>query len=257
VTWIGHSTTLLQLGPVNVLTDPVWSERASPLQWIGPKRMMSPGVAFEALPEIDIILLSHNHYDHLDATTVRRIAQRFPNASWFCPLRLGSLLRELGVRHLVERDWWQSVDSPMFRAVATPAQHFSARGLGDRGDTLWCGWTVRVGDWSVYFAGDTALHPECRRIGERFGPFDLALMPIGAYEPRWFMNVVHINPQESVQSHIDCGARRSIAMHFGTFQLTTEGIDEPVSQLGRDLPARRVRPEAFHALPFGGSFHLR
>src|SRR4051812_14678242 len=131
-TWIGHSSVLLQLGPLNVLTDPVWSERASPLQWIGPRRVSSPGVEFDALPEIDLVLLSHNHYDHLDAPTVRRLVKRFPNASWLCPLRVGSLLRSLGVTHLVERDWWQSVDTPMFSATCTPAQHFSARGLGDR-----------------------------------------------------------------------------------------------------------------------------
>ena len=231
VTWIGHSTLLLQLGPLNVLTDPVWSERASPLQWIGPKRMMSPGVPFEALPDIDIILLSHNHYDHLDAATVRRIAQRFPNASWFCPLRLGSLLRELGVRHLVERDWWQSVDSPMFRAVATPAQHFSARGLGDRGNTLWCGWTIESDGARVYFAGDTALHPEFSDIGSRLGPFDLLLIPIGAYEPRWFMRSVHMNPEDAIEAYraLTTGSRQApcVPIHWGVFRLTDEPMDEP------------------------------
>ena len=232
VTWVGHSTLLLQLGPLNVLTDPVWSERASPLKWIGPKRVMSPGIPFESLPEIDVVLLSHNHYDHLDAPTVRRFADRFPNASWVCPLRLGSLLRSFGVRHLVERDWWQTVETPIFKATATPAQHFSARGLGDRGDTLWCGWTIAADGVNVYFAGDTALHPEFDQIGSRLGPFDLALIPIGAYEPRWFMRSVHMNPEDAVDAYRSIAAASGrhcpfVPIHWGTFRLTDEPMDEP------------------------------
>jgi N-acyl-phosphatidylethanolamine-hydrolysing phospholipase D len=231
VTWVGHSTVLLQLGPLNVLTDPMWSERASPLQWIGPKRVMSAAVAFDALPEIDVVLLSHNHYDHLDAGTVRRVAKRFPNASWLCPLRVGPLLRKFGVKHLVERDWWQSVDTPVFRATCTPAQHFSARGLGDRNETLWCGWTIETDDTRVYFAGDTAFHPEFEDIG-RLGPFDLVMLPIGAYEPRWFMGTVHMNPEDAVfayrqiigesATHPPC-----LTLHWGTFRLTDEAVQEP------------------------------
>jgi N-acyl-phosphatidylethanolamine-hydrolysing phospholipase D len=231
-TWVGHSTLLLQLGPLNVLTDPVWSKRASPLRWIGPKRMMSPGIVFDALPEIDVVLLSHNHYDHLDAPTARRIAQRFPNASWLCPLRLAPLLRSLGVRHLVERDWWQAVETPILKAVATPAQHFSARGLGDRGDTLWCGWTIESDGARVYFAGDTALHPEFDQIGSRLGPFDLLLLPVGAYEPRWFMRSVHMNPEDALEAYraIVASSERKppcIPIHWGVFRLTDEPVNEP------------------------------
>src|SRR5262245_43759072 len=140
VTWIGHSTTLLQLGPVNVLTDPVWSERASPLPWLGPRRLMSPGLDFDALPPLDVVLLSHNHYDHLVAATVRRVAGRFPDTPWLCPLGLGPLLQSFGVRQIVERDWWQPFETPTFSATCAPAQHFSARWLGDRNDTLWSSW---------------------------------------------------------------------------------------------------------------------
>ena len=231
-TWIGHSTVLLQLGPVNVLTDPIWSERASPLRWIGPRRLMPPAVDFDALPEIDLVLLSHNHYDHLDATTVRRIARRFPRASWMCPMRLGAMLRSLGVRHLVERDWWQTVETPDFVVTCTPAQHFSARGFGDRGDTLWCGWTIETDGVRVYFAGDTALHPAFDEIRSRLGPFDLVLLPIGAYEPRWFMRTVHMNPEDALQAYRAL-ARESVppphclAIHWGTFRLTDEPVDEP------------------------------
>src|SRR4051812_16885041 len=135
VTWVGHSSVLLQIGGMNVLTDPMWSDRASPVQWAGPRRAMSPGIDFDELPDIDVVLQSHNHYDHLDKETVHRIAVRFPNASWLCPLRLGSLLRSFGVRHLVERDWWQTIEAPMYTATCVPAQHFSSRTLGDRNET--------------------------------------------------------------------------------------------------------------------------
>lgn len=232
VTWVGHSTVLLQLGPLNVLTDPVWSDRASPFQWIGPKRVSSPGVDFDALPEIDVVLLSHNHYDHLDEGTVRGIANRFPNAAWLCPLRLGSLLRSFGVQHLVERDWWQTVDTPEFSATCTPARHFSARGLGDRGDTLWCGWTIATDDVRIYFAGDTALFPEFDRIARETGPFDLVMLPIGAYEPRWFMQSVHMNPDDTIKAYTTMAAEMNayppcLALHWGTFRLTDEAMDEP------------------------------
>lgn len=239
VTFVGHSTLLLQLGPLNILTDPVWGERASPLRWLGPKRMMSPGIDFEALPDLDVVLLSHNHYDHLDAATVRRIADRFPNASWLCPLRVGPLLRSLGVRHLVERDWWQSVETPVLRATATPAQHFSARGIGDRNATLWCGWTIEADSARVYFAGDTALHPDFGDIGAKLGPFDLQLIPIGAYEPRWFMRSVHMNPEDAIAAYraiVEKSSHASacVPIHWGTFRLTDEPMDEP-PRLFREL----------------------
>jgi N-acyl-phosphatidylethanolamine-hydrolysing phospholipase D len=237
-TWVGHSTVLLQLGALNVLTDPVWGERASPLRWIGPRRLMSAALDFDALPEIDVVLLSHNHYDHLDAPTVRRIAKRFPNASWLCPMRVGSLLRSFGVKHLVERDWWQSVETPVFRAVCTPAQHFSARGLGDRGDTLWCGWTIETDGVRVYFARDTALHPEFDAIGERLGPFDLVMLPIGAYEPRWFMRAVHMDPDDAVQAYRALTASSGstppcLTLHWGTFRLTDEAVTEPPERFAK------------------------
>jgi N-acyl-phosphatidylethanolamine-hydrolysing phospholipase D len=237
VTWVGHSTVLLQLGPFNVLTDPVWGERASPLPWLGPRRLMPPGVRFEQLPEIDLVLLSHNHYDHLDAPTVRRIAQRFPAAAWLCPLKLGPLLRSFGVRHLVERDWWESVETLSYKATCVPAQHFSARSMGDRGNTLWCGWTLETDGVRVYFAGDTALHPEFEQIGSRCGPFDLVMLPIGAYEPRWFMRSVHMNPEDTIQAY---QALRGpglqppcLALHWGTFRLTDEAVEEPPNRFAQ------------------------
>jgi len=194
---------------------------------------MPPALRFEQLPEIDLILLSHNHYDHLDAPTVRRIAQRFPAASWLCPMGLGSLLRSFGVRHLVERDWWESVETLSYTATCVPAQHFSARSMGDRGDTLWCGWTLETDGVRVYFAGDTALHPEFEQIGKRCGPFDLVMLPIGAYEPRWFMRSVHMNPEDAIQAYQALRAPAGglqppcLPIHWGTFRLTDEAAEEP------------------------------
>lgn len=208
---------------------------------------MPPAVDFDALPEIDLVLLSHNHYDHLDAPTVRRVARRFPEASWLCPMGLGRLLRSWGVRHLVERDWWQSVDAPGFTATCTPAQHFSGRGLGDRGDTLWCGWTLATDDTRVYFAGDTALDPEFGEIARRLGPFDLVMLPIGAYEPRWFMGAVHMNPEDAIQAYRSLSAAQStrpacLTIHWGTFRLTDEPVFEPPARF-----AERWREAGFPA----------
>jgi N-acyl-phosphatidylethanolamine-hydrolysing phospholipase D len=237
-TWVGHSTVLLQLGMVNVLTDPVWSERASPFQWIGPRRLMPPALDFDSLPEIDVVLLSHNHYDHLDAPTVRRLARKFPRATWLSPLRLGTFLKSLGVEHVIERDWWQSVETPVFSATCTPAQHFSGRGLRDRNATLWCGWTITTEDARVFFAADTALHPEFEAIGSRLGPFDLVMLPIGAYEPRWFMRTVHMDPDDALTAYRAVAAGSGtrppcLAIHWGTFRLTDEAVDEPPTRFAR------------------------
>lgn len=242
VTWIGHSSTLLQIGPLNVLTDPVWSERASPVQWAGPRRIMPPAVDFDALPPIDVVLISHNHYDHLDRSTVRRLAKRFPDASWLCPLGVAALLRRWSAAQVVELDWWQRYETAGFEAMCTPAQHFSARGLGDRNETLWCGWTLRVGDVCVYFAGDSALHPEFTTIAQRAGPFDLVMLPIGAYDPRWFMRSVHMDPRDAVRAYqdlmrVDGRTPPCLTLHWGTFRLTDEPVDEPArlfAELWRD-----------------------
>ena len=238
VTWVGHATVLLQLGPLNVLTDPMWSERASPFRWMGPRRLMAPAVDFESLPEIDVVLLSHNHYDHLDAPTVGRIARRFPQAPWLCPLGLATLLQALGVRHAVERDWWESVDAPGFSATCTPSQHFSSRTIGDRGDTLWCGWTIGADGVRVFFAGDTALHPDFGDIRGRLGPFDLVMLPIGAYEPRWFMRTVHMNPEDAIAAYraLTDGAGAPppcLTLHWGTFRLTDEPVEEPPARFAQ------------------------
>ncbi|HXY31165.1 MAG TPA: MBL fold metallo-hydrolase [Gemmatimonadaceae bacterium] len=254
-TWIGHATVLLQLGPLNILTDPMWSERASPLSWAGPRRFMPPGLPFDALPPIDVVLLSHNHYDHLDAPTIRRIAQRFPDALWLCPIGLATLLDSLGVPAATECDWWQEATGPGFRAACTPARHFSARGLDDRGMTLWCGWTLAADGVRVYFAGDTAFHPDFGAIAERCGPFDLVMLPVGAYEPRWFMQSVHMNPEEAVEAYRALAASGTtppcLAMHWGTFRLTDEPVEEPPARFARAWEAAQLATSANWTLAIG------
>jgi N-acyl-phosphatidylethanolamine-hydrolysing phospholipase D len=237
-TWMGHSTVLMQLGTTNVLTDPMWSDRASPVGFAGPRRLVPPAIALGALPPIDVVLISHNHYDHLDDRTVREIALRHPHATWAVPLGLSGFVRERGARRLVELDWWQSASVDGVELTCTPAQHFSARGMGDRNRTLWCSWCVRAGRHAVLFGADTAYHPEFARIGSACGPFDAVLLPIGAYEPRWFMRTVHMNAEEAVDAYVDLVAggsngRRPVMLpiHWGTFKLTDEPLDEPPARL--------------------------
>jgi N-acyl-phosphatidylethanolamine-hydrolysing phospholipase D len=237
----------------------MWSARASPIPWAGPKRLARPGVPIDALPPIDLVLLSHNHYDHLDVPTVRSLASRHPGAQWVTPLGLSDFVRRHGVRVARELDWWEvtAVDSAVIGC--TPAQHFSARGLGDRGDTLWCGWTVAVEGRKVYFAGDTAYHPEFGRIGAVFGPFDLALLPIGAYEPRWFMRSVHMNAEEAVQAFREVSAaqpghaarRVMVGGHWGTFRLTDEAVEEPPVRAREAWTAAGLPPDDLWVLAHG------
>lgn len=235
VTWVGHATFLIQIGGLNVLTDPIWSERPSPIFFAGPRRWVPPGVRFDALPPIDLVLVSHNHYDHFDSRTMRRLAALHPNARWLVPLELGALVRRKGALNVQEMDWWNELQLDNVVITCTPAQHWSARGFRDRGKSLWCGWTVRAGQRAVYFAGDTAYFPGFREISERCGPFDLNLLPIGGYAPRWFMRFVHMSPEEAVRAFRELinGHSRSlmVPMHFGTFKLTDEAMDEPPQRL--------------------------
>jgi N-acyl-phosphatidylethanolamine-hydrolysing phospholipase D len=233
VTWVGHSTLLMQLGEINVLTDPVWSERASPLSFMGPKRWMKPGVSFSALPPIDVVLLSHNHYDHLDVGTLRSLASGNPQASWVVPLGLTDFVGRCGASKVYEVDWWQEIRVGDLLVGCAPAQHFSGRGFHDRDRTLWCSYALRNASSSVYFGADSGLHPDYRKIAERFGPFDLIALPIGAYEPRWFMKTVHLNPEDAIKAYAELvsSSGRSVPpmvpIHWGTFKLTDEPMDEP------------------------------
>ena len=255
VTFVGHATFLIQVGPVNLLVDPVYAERASPVGFAGPRRVRAPGVRFDDLPPIALVLLSHNHYDHCDLATLRALERRF-QPRFVTPVGNGRLLRSAGSGYVEEIDWWQRASTAPLPITLTPAQHFSSRSMFDRNRALWGGFLIEAGGRRILFAGDSGYGDHFREIAARLGPIDLALLPIGAYEPRWFMKDIHMNPAEAVQAHLDLAARQSIAMHFGTFQLTPEGIDEPVRELATALRERGVPPERFRTVEVGASLPL-
>lgn len=251
VTWVNHSTMLIQIDGVNILTDPVWSERVSPVSFAGPRRHRTPGVRFEDLPPIDVVLLSHNHYDHMDIATLKRLHDQF-HPRIFVALGNGAYLAKHGIPNAIEADWWEETRlSPAVRVTAVPAQHFSSRGLCDRDANLWAGWVVTTADGSVYFAGDTGWGPHFAEIGKRYAPIRLALLPIGAYLPRWFMAPVHIDPQSAIRAHHALGARRTIPMHFGTFELGDDAQDQPAAELRSVLIEEKATDE-FVILDNGG-----
>ena len=252
LTFVGHATFLVQVGTTNVLIDPVYAERASPVTFAGPRRVRAPGVRFDDLPAISLVLLSHNHYDHCDLGTLRALDRRFH--PWLvAPIGNGPLLRSAGIRKVEELDWWQRASAAPLPITLTPAQHFSARGPFDRNRALWGGFLIEARGRRILFVGDTGYGPHFREIAARLSPVDLALLPIGAYEPRWFMKDIHMNPAEAVQAHLDLGARRSLGMHWGTFQLTPEGVDEPVRELTKALQERGVPMEQFRPAEAGES----
>ncbi len=256
-TWFGHSSFLVQCDGINILTDPIWSPRASPVSFAGPSRLVRPPVRLADLPPIDITLISHDHYDHLDGATVSALAARFPRMHWLAPLGVGDFLRRRGAASITEMDWWDERVITGARIGCTPAQHFSGRYPWNRDSTLWCGWTVEFPGAKVFFAGDTALHPEFGRIAERFGPFDMAILPIGAYEPRWFMRTVHMTPEDSVTAFQDIIAVDSgrkcvmLASHWGTFKLTDEPIMEPPRLTHETWSSAGLPPEHLWILSHG------
>ena len=230
VTFIGHATFLLRLPGLTVLTDPVFSDRCSPVRWAGPRRARPPGLALDALPPIDVVLVSHNHYDHMDLPSLRDLATRGA-ARVVTGAGNAAIMRRAGFAMVDELDWWEAAASGAWQVTATPAAHFSRRGASDTNRTLWTGFSLRGPDGHVLFAGDSGAGPHWAEIRERLGAPGMALLPIGAYEPRWLMAPVHMNPAEAAQAHLDLGARQSVGMHFGTFQLTDEPIDAPVQAL--------------------------
>jgi L-ascorbate metabolism protein UlaG (beta-lactamase superfamily) len=256
LTFVGHACMLVRLGDTTVLTDPQFSTHAGAYGRIGAPAARKPGVALEHLPPIDAVFVSHNHYDHLDLPTLRWLdAHRQP--SFITCLGLKRLLEANGIRRVTELDWWEAVPVGNVELTVTPAQHWSNRTLFDRNATLWGGCYLRHDDRAtVYFAGDSGYAPCFAEIRDRLGAPGVALLPIGAYEPRWFMGDHHMNPDDAVRAHVDVGARISIAMHFGFFRLTDEGFDEPVHDLSRALVAHGISPEAFRVLDVGESIVL-
>jgi L-ascorbate metabolism protein UlaG (beta-lactamase superfamily) len=250
VTFINHMTCLIQLAGLAVLTDPVYSQRASPVQWAGPHRAHAPGVAFERLPAIDVVFVSHSHYDHMDLHTLRRL-QRSHAPLFVTGLGNAAFLRGEGLAQVIELDWWGRCTLRGANLLFTPAQHWSSRGPGDRNRTLWGGLWLTAAQRSVYFCGDTGYAPLFAELRRRLGQPDLALLPIGCYEPRWFMREQHMNPDDAVRAHLDLGARTSIGTHFGCFALTDEGIDEPVADLDRARSAHGLMAADFRVLQPG------
>ena len=266
VTWIGHATALVQANGLNVLVDPIFSERASPVQIFGPKRAQAPGVAMADLPNIDVVLISHNHYDHLDRISVAQLDEKAKAAGqttlFIVPLGLKAWFNGIGIDSVVELDWWQQHSAQGVDFHLTPVQHWSARGLHDRSQTLWGGWAVLGADFHWYYAGDTGYSRDFADTAKQFAPhqtealgggFDLALVPVGAYEPRWFMSQQHVNPMESVRIHQDVGAKRSIGVHWGTFALTDEPLDQPPRDLAIARQALNVTEADFGLLAIGES----
>jgi len=256
-TWVGHSTVLIQYQSVSILTDPIFSERASPVSFAGPRRITAPAITIAQLPEIDLVVISHNHYDHLDLASVRALATRVK--LWAVPLGVADFIRDaIGQNaNVIELDWWQSHDTDRFSIVATPSQHWSGRGLRDRYQSHWASWAVQIDDFQLWFAGDTGYNDvQFAEIGRRLPDINLGLIPIGAYEPRDFMKDMHVNPAEAAQIHTDVGAAQSIGIHWGTFPLTAEPPDEPPRLLLDAMLERNIARSQFRAIAVGETIVL-
>lgn len=259
ITWIGHATLLLQVGGMNILTDPIFSERASPVSFAGPKRKVPPGVALRDLPRIDVVLISHNHFDHLDLASVRALyRQKGGPPRFFVPLGLKKWFQDNVLEDeiaageiVVEQDWWEFTDYLGLRIHQVPAQHFSSRSLFDNDESLWGGFVVEHSTFRFYYSGDTGYSQDIADIAGRFPAVDLAVLPIGSYEPRWFMKSMHINPEEAVRIHQDLRARQSVGIHWGTFEMTDESMDEPPKALARALSRAGIPSEKFFVLKHG------
>jgi L-ascorbate metabolism protein UlaG (beta-lactamase superfamily) len=233
-TFINHASFLIQTPGLNIITDPVFSERVSPFSFVGPKRHRDPGMTFDKLPAIDVVIISHNHYDHMDLPSLQQLDAKF-HPLFIVPLKNREFLLKQGLQNVVELDWWREQKVKDTTITFAPSHHWANRSLWDKNETLWGSYMISYEGFKIYFAGDTGYGEHFRDIKMRLGAPDVALLPIGAYEPRWFMKKHHMNPAEAVEAHKDLGAGKSFGMHFGTFQLTDEGIDDPVIDLKKAL----------------------
>lgn len=256
VTWLGHSTFLIQYRGLNILTDPILSDRASPVSFAGPKRLVKLPITLKDLPRIDYVVISHNHYDHLDMDTIVALGN-VPR--YMVPLKVKAWFLEAGIdaTRVDEFDWWDQMQFGELIVTATPCQHWSARSLFDRNETLWAAWHLRVDDFSTWFGGDTGYNDiEFKQIREKLGPVDLGLIPIGAYAPRWFMQAQHVDPAEAILIHRDIGARQSIGMHWGTFELSAERIMAPAQLIREAQQQGLIADDEFFTLPVGASHRV-
>lgn len=255
VTFINHASFLLQFDGMNILTDPIWSYRASPYQWIGPRRMRPPGLNFEDLPPISTVLISHNHYDHLDLQSILDLKE-IHNPTFVVPLGVEQFLHDHNIHKTVNLDWWDHHRlSEKLALTSVPARHFSGRGLFDRNKTLWCGYVLHTGLGNIYFAGDTGYGQFFKEIGKKFGPMHTAFIPIGAYKPRWFMESIHLSPEDALAAHRDVQSEQSFAMHFGTFPMADDGMFEAANALKLELQKDPLLQQQFH-VPLEGERHV-
>jgi len=257
-TWIGHATILLQMEGYNILTDPHFSKRTSPVQWAGPERVAPLGLAFKDLPPIDIVVISHDHFDALDEQTILKLHRRpgGEKTRFYVPLGLKSWFAIRDIDQVIEMDWWDRHQDRNLEVIAVPVQHWSKRSIFSRNKTLWAGWVIKSDTFRFIFVGDTGYAPHFKAIGDKLGPFDLAAIPIGAYEPRWFMAKHHVNPEEAVQIHMDMQSKKSVAIHWGTFILTDEPLDEPPKRLSTALQENQIPKEDFLVLQHGETIIL-
>jgi N-acyl-phosphatidylethanolamine-hydrolysing phospholipase D len=249
LTWVGHATFLIQIAGVNILTDPIWSQRASPVQWGGPKRFAHAGMRFDHLPKIDIVLISHTHYDHLDRNTVLKLGN---SPHYVLPANLGEWFRRERITNTTELPWWKTTRIGELKITAVPAKHWSKRKMFGKENHGWGGYVIETPARTIYFVGDTGYHAEYfKEIGKRIPKIDLALIPIGAYYPRPIFGTMHIDPQDAVVIHKEVHAKRSIGMHWGVFKLTQEPLDEPPLELARQLNAAAIPQEQFSVMKIG------
>lgn len=248
VTFINHASFLIQTASLNIIIDPVYSKRVGPYSLIGPKRVRLPGIPFTQLPPINIVFISHNHYDHLDIKALKRIKEKH-NPLFITGLGNKKLLNSHGIKNVIELDWWESYVYEDTEVVFTPAQHFSSRTPFDRNETLWGGIAINTRDKKIYYSGDTGYGPHFKEIYKKFGSFDLAFLPIGSYKPRWFMKMMHINPEEAVEAHLDLQSKLTIPVHYGTFPLSDEPFEQPLINLSAAMEKHNV--SSFRVLDFG------
>ena len=254
--WIGHSTYLLNNGDLTIVTDPVFSKRASPFSWAGPKRLIAPAISLEELPDIDVITVSHNHYDHLDIASLKTLHKLNPKALFLVSKGDMDLLVRSGIKNVTEFLWWENIEVKNTLFTFTPVQHWSARGFRDRNKSLWGGWFMQSSEHTIYHAGDTGYSDDFKETRSRLGSPDFAMIPIGGYNPRWFMSYHHVKPSESIQIALDLGVSKSLGMHWGTFRLTDEDILEPPQLINQELKKlnladdffRTVKPGEIHPL---------